>query len=679
MTSLVALLVAVVPGVLLGFALPPGRYRWAAWAASPALTLGLIAVAMAWLRPLGLPDSAAAVLVAELVLAAAAITLSRLLGRGLVEDGADRGARRWWTRFRLPSVRPRPADVVGLAVPAVIAAGYGWLIVGRLAAPPGWDAMNHGYLSRRILDTGSTAITAACSSGSTDTVTSCEFYPLAANVAWAQATQLSGGPMSTVMTTWALLVGPFALAAGIYACVRALGGRPVVAAAAATAPVFIGPMWVSLLSGRITEQAAPCLAGGLALLIALAVRGRHPVRMGLLAGLGGAGVVMMHSYDVLFIGVLALGLAVALRERLRWRTVGAAAVAMVVAGAGTLAPLLGTIVGAGGERLTEKPQLLGRWGEAVQFWLTDPQRYVLLGFPTPGTEHVAPWPLSVRIGLWITVACLLASPLALVLRSLRWARPWLAAGLVFTLVGIVTISSNAALVQSLAALWYGDPARPWSMIFPVYGVATVAGAVVLGLGLRRLLALLGGRVTALRRPTRALTSGAAVAAVVVLSLALLAAVPGTWHPLRGEVKRRAPVGDSYGRAFEWLDGRVQPGQVVAYDRHRQFMTWSYADYGTPLLFGIPPLEKAVADNWEDRWRAWRWLVNNADAPAAGCAVRRLAIGYVIVGSANYPGWRAHYRQSRLDRSDRLTLVHRVDGIRIYQVTEAGRVCPDPAG
>ncbi|MEV6370825.1 DUF6541 family protein [Micromonospora musae] len=678
MTSFIAFLVAVAPGALLGFALPPGRYRWVAWAASPALTLGLIAVAMAWLRPLGLPDGAMAVLVAELVLAGAAVALSRLVGRGLVEDADDR-PRSLRSRLRLPSVRPRPADIVGLAVPAVIAAGYGWLIVGRLAAPPGWDAMNHGYLSRRILDTGTTAITAACSSGSTDTVTSCEFYPLAANVAWAQATQLSGGAMSTVMTTWALLVGPFALAAGIYACVRALGGRPLVAAAAATAPVFVGPMWTSLLSGRITEQAAPCLAGGLALLIALAVRGRHPVRTGLLAGLGGAGIVMTHSYDVLFIGVLALGLIVGLRERLRWRTVGAAAAAMVIAGIGAIAPLLGTVAGAGGERLTEKPQLLGRWGEAVEFWLTDPQRYVLLGFPGPGTAHIAPWPLSVRIALWITVACLLVSPLALVLRELRWARPWLVAGLAITLVGIVTISSNAALVQSLAALWYGDPARPWSMIFPVYGVATVAGAVVLGLGLRRLLALLGVRTAALRWPARTVPPVAALAAAVVLSLALLAAVPGSWHPLRGEVKQRAPVGDSYGRAFEWLDARVQPGQVVAYDRHRQFMTWSYADHGTPLLFGIPPLEKAVAENWEERWRAWRWLVNNTDAPPAGCAVRRLDIGYVLVGSGNYPGWRAHYRQSRLDRSDRLTLVHRVDDIRIYQVTEAGRVCAGPAG
>ncbi|MET7752078.1 DUF6541 family protein, partial [Micromonospora sp. NPDC005367] len=256
MTSLVALLVAVVPGSLLGFALPPGRYRWAAWAASPALTLGLIAVAMAWLRPLGLPDGATAVLVAEIVLAGAAITLSRLLGRGLVEDGAEHTPLPLRARFRLPSVRPRPADVLGLAVPAVIAAGYGWLIAGRLAAPPGWDAMNHGYMSRRILDTGTTAITAACSSGSTDTVTSCEFYPLAANVAWAQATQLSGGAMSTVMTTWALLVGPVALAAGIYACVRALAGRPVVGGGAAPPPPGGGPRGEWGGGGRLTERGA---------------------------------------------------------------------------------------------------------------------------------------------------------------------------------------------------------------------------------------------------------------------------------------------------------------------------------------------------------------------------------------------------------------------------------------
>ncbi|MFG3696693.1 DUF6541 family protein [Micromonospora sp. NPDC047620] len=683
MTTLITLVVAVVPGALLGFALPPGRYRWAAWAASPALTLGLIALAMAWLPALGLPHSATAVLVVELLVAGAAIVLSRLVTRGLVNrqssaaepaaDGADgdRG-RSLASRFRLRPVLPRRADLIGVAVPAVIGMAYGWAMVGRLGATPGWDAMNHGYLTRRILDTGSVEITSACSSGSTDTVTSCEFYPLAENIAWAQATHLSGGLMSTTMTAWAIVVGPLALAAGIYACVRVLRGGPVIAAAAATAPVFLGPTWTSLLTGRVNEQTAPCLAGGVALLIALALRGRHPVRLGLMAGLASAGIVMTHSYDVLFIGVLALGLLLLIRETLAWRRSAAGVGATALAGLVPILPLLGVILGAGGERLSEPPSLLGQWGKAVEYWVTDPQRYVLLGYPVPGGADFQLSVLPVQIGLWITIACLLASPLSLVLPQVRWARPWLVAGVVFTLIGIWTVASDSAPAQFLASLWYGVRERPRSMIFPVYGVLTVAGAVVIGLGIQWLLVRLVARARTLRG---SVVPAAATASLVVLSLATLALVPNTWRPLRQEMVQRAPVGQSYTRAFEWLAEHTPPGRVVAYDRHRQFMTWSYANYGTPTLFGIPPLEKAARDNYTDRWRALSWLVNNKKAPKnQGCTVRRFGIEYVVVGGRDYEGWQANYEQRRLDDSDRLTLVRREGHVRIYQVTEAGRAC-----
>ncbi|MEV4200158.1 DUF6541 family protein [Micromonospora globbae] len=683
MTTIITVLVAVVPGALLGFALPPGRYRWAAWAAAPALTLGLIALAMAWLPALGLPDSAVAVLVVELLVAAAAVALSQLVARRLAgrrpsdaepatEDQPGDASGRRTSRFRVRPVLPRRADLIGVAVPAVISVAYGWAMLGRLVATPGWDAMNHGYLTRRILDTNSVEITSACSSGSTDTVASCEFYPLAENVAWAQATHLSGGLMSTTMTTWAMVVGPLALVAGIYACVRVLRGGPVVAAAAATAPVFVGPMWTSLLTGRVNEQTAPCLAGAIALLVALTLRGPHPVRFGLLAGLAGAGIVMMHSYDVLFIGVLALGLLMVLRGALSWRRTALGVGAAAVAGLVPILPLLGVILGAGGERVSDPPSLLGQWGKAVEFWVTDPQRYVLLGYPVPGGSDVQLSVPTIQIGLWITIPCLLASLLSPLLPQVRWARPWLLAGVVFTLIGIWTVASGSPAAQAVASLWYGVRERPRSMIFPVYGVLTVAGAVVIGLGIQWLLVRLVARARTLRGST---APAAVTAAVVVLSLTSLALVPATWRPLRKDMVKRAPVGQPYTRAFTWLAEHTPPGKVVAYDRHRQFMTWSYADYGTPTLFGIPPLEKAARDNYTDRWRAFSWLVNNKKAPKdQGCTVRRFAIEYVVVGGRDYHGWPANYEQRRLDASDRLTLVHREDHVRIYQVTEAGRAC-----
>ncbi|WP_147457408.1 DUF6541 family protein [Micromonospora sp. CV4] len=683
MTTLIALLVAVVPGALLGFALPPGRYRWAAWAAAPALTLGLIALAMAWLPTLGLPDSALATLVVELLVAGAAVALSRLLSRRTADNQrptAESGAddtdgdqrRSLASRFRVRPVLPRRADLIAIAVPSVLSVAYGWAMVGRLVATPGWDAMNHGYMARRILDTNSVDISSACSSGSTDTVTSCEFYPLAENVAWAQATHLSGGLMSTTMTAWAIVIGPLALVAGIYAAVRILRGGPVIAAAAATAPIFLGPMWTSLITGRVNEQTAPCLAGGVALLLALALRGPHPIRLGLLAGLGGAGIVMTHSYDVLFVGALALGVLLVARGALTWRRSAAGIGAAAVAGLVSIVPLLGVILGAGGERITEPPDLLGQWGKAIEYWVTDPQRYVLWAYPLPDTSKDQIYGPAVQVGLWIAIACLLASPLSLVLPQVRWARPWLLAGVLFTLVGIWTVASGSSAARALASLWYGDSERPRAMIFPVYGILTVAGAMVIGLGIQWLLVRLVARAGALRGSA---APAAVAASLVVLSLASLALVPDTWRPLRKAMVQRAPVGQEYPRAFEWLAEHIPPGKVVAYDRHRQFMSWSYADYGTPTLFGIPPLEKVGRENYTDRWRAFSWLVNNKKAPKdQGCTVRRFAIEYLVVGGRDYKGWPANYEQERLDDSDRLTLVHREGHVRIYQVTDAGRAC-----
>ncbi|NBE84531.1 DUF6541 family protein [Micromonospora rubida] len=673
MTTLIAFAVVAVPGALLGFALPPGRYRWAVWATAPALTLGLTTLAMTWLPKLGLPDSALAVLVAEVVLAGLAVLVSRLVPRGLV-DADDEGRRPpLRARLRLSPVWPHWHDLVGVGVPAVISASFGWLLLGRLIAPPGWDSMNHGFLTRRIMDSGSVLISSACTTGATDVDLSCSFYPLAANVSWAQAAELSGGKLSTVLTAWSILVGPLALVAGVYAAVRALGGRPVVAACAAAAPAVLGPMWMSVITGRITEQTAPCLAGGIALLVALAVRGAHPVRLGLLAGLAGAGIVMTHTYDVLFIGVLALGMLVWLRGRLRLKHAAAAAGAMVVAGLVPLVPLLNVLVGANGERLSNRPALLGRWGDSFEYWVSDPQRYVLFGYPAVGGRDLHIDVPTMQVGLWLTIPCLLLSVLCLVIRPLRWARPWLMAGLVFTAIGIWTAASDSGSAMALSSLWYGVRERVRSMIFPVYGLLAVAGAVVIGLAVQWLASRLVSRAAALRGSG---VPAAVAASVLVLALLGLGAAPSSWHPVRGAFKSRAPVGESYVQTFEWLAENTPPGATVAYDRHAEFMSWSYADYGVPLLFGIPPLPGLPKENYDQRWAAWNWLVDNKEADPAGCEVRRFDVGYVVVGSRRVPGtWARHYDRDRMAASGKLALAQEFGAIRIYRVTDAGRACP----
>ena len=65
--------------------------------------------------------------------------------------------------------------------------------------------MNHALLTRNILHTGSTAVSSACTSGYAHPVVSCAFYPLAANVSWAQAAVLTGGAVGSAMNAWAVV------------------------------------------------------------------------------------------------------------------------------------------------------------------------------------------------------------------------------------------------------------------------------------------------------------------------------------------------------------------------------------------------------------------------------------------------------------------------------------------
>src|SRR5581483_8773821 len=91
----VSLLVGFAPGALLGVAMPAGKRRYLAWATAPLLTLGLTAIAMAWLPTLGLPHDAMSVLVAEFGLAG----LFAVIGQRTMRRDApgEPGGRPGWT------------------------------------------------------------------------------------------------------------------------------------------------------------------------------------------------------------------------------------------------------------------------------------------------------------------------------------------------------------------------------------------------------------------------------------------------------------------------------------------------------------------------------------------------------------------------------------------------------
>lgn len=679
LTVAVALLVALAPGAALGYAVPGGPSRWAVWASAPVLTMGLAAIGLAWLNALGLPSGAWAVLGVELAVVLVAVGAGQRRDRRI--DGADRRERRW---SPLKALRARWVDLIALAIPTGLFLAVAEAMLGGFRYPPGWDGENHGYFTRAILDTGSTDVARICTDGTSGSPPSCHFYPLAMDVTWAQTVAISHGLVSTSMLTWAIVIAPLGLLVALYAAVRMLGGSAVVAGCVALGPAVLGPLWVGVMAGRVPEQAAPGFSVAVGVLAALAVRGRYPVRMGLLAGLGMAGIVISHTYDVLFAATVAVALtctgplvgrARAGAGGLARRSIVLASGSAVLAGLLTVGPYGGSLLGADGERTSLLPFYRGDFAGAWHFWVTDFRRYSTFGFPAPGDNSLWPNLTLVHLATRIAVVGIIASPLCLVIPRLRWARPWLGLFVLWTAVGIWTSYSQDPGATFVAGLWYGGLERLRVMVLPIYATVTVAGICAIAFGLQWLVQramLARGQ----RSPGWTTALAPITAAVVVIGLVTigLRVHRDPALPLRADLAQRTPISPAYPRVFRWLAANTPAGQVVANDRNVEFMMWSYADYGTGLLFGLPPLIAANRPNAAARDAVWAWLVGKPGAKPVGCNVRKFNVAYVVVGTQQIPGFTGNYDRARLATTANLTVAHRDGGITVYSVTAAGRAC-----
>ena len=372
--------------------------------------------------------------------------------------------------------------------------------------------------------------------------------------------------------------------------------------------------------------------------------------------------------------VLGLGLLLAFGlRRLRWKSVVAASAALVAASLVTTGPFLTRLLGAEESLGQTPPRYVGRLGEATYYWVVDPMRYVLLGYPAPESSRDFPLEaLHVQIALAATIVALLAAPLCLVLHEVRWGRPWLLSWFVFTALGIWTSWSDSPTAQTVAGLWYGTRDRLRAMMLANYGVLAVVGACVLAVLAVRLYRLAGGR------SRRDLTTGLSVIAVggLVLTLFATAVLPATWRPLRNDLARRTPQHDAYPRVYAWLDANTRDGEVIASDSNLELMTWAYVDHGVGVLFGqVPHTEPTSRANYERRNQTWNWLVDNKAAVPAGCLVRHFGVKYVVTSKTRVPGpWGVHYARKRLANSPHVSVVHKDGPITVYGITDSGRSC-----
>jgi hypothetical protein len=656
---LTVLVLAFGPGAVLALAATPpdSRLRRVAVAASPSVTYGLIGGAVGWSTVFGRTWPPLGILAFEVVVVAGAVVARSLAART--------GSAPRWTFHKHSVLRTRARthrpDLVSLGASVAATLTVAWLMLGKLGSPPGWDSMNHAFMARRVLHLGSALPRDACVTGDVDPSSACAFYPLAPHVLWAQVCELTGQPLSTVMLATTMVVMPVTAAIGVFAIVRVCGGGSVLAGAAAFLPAIIGPMWPSLVTGRLTILLGSALAPSAALLFWMALRTPRARSLSAVAAVGLGGVALAHTYDVIAGAFLGVGLLIARPPRQRWQTWLVRTAGIALGTVLLLAPQAPGLLSARGERVVYPAHHPGDFFGSLYEWVAAPGQYLatLIAPAEPGAEQALTHVMGVGLTVsWILTLGWLVGLVACLHPRFAWGRPFAVAH-VLTLAVVVTVDiGSGGLRDAVAGLFYGDPRRPlWSsLVAPgVLCLAGWLGALALAReGLRRI-------------PRFPRLSGPAWVAPLVVAVGLtgaVAAVPDTWQAQHRFAERALPADPAYLRVGHWL--RAHGGGVVADDLHREFVTWVGVDSGLPLLKGLVPLAGTTNPDWADRTRVWNALVWTK--PRAGsCLPDRYDVRWVVVGREHMPGGRRTYRPDRLANSPYLHLAH-VDGpLWVYSV------------
>lgn len=662
LASLALLLLAYVPGAALAWAAtaPGSRARYALLGVSPALTLGVVGAAFGWSGALGLGWSALTILLIEVVVAVAAMAARVLRLRTVARLDPVRLVATHWARRR--------PDLLALAGAEGIVLGIGTWLLGRLAVPPGWDAMNHGFLARMVMDRGAVESQALCVTGSTQSAPACDFYPLSPHVLWVQTAELTGQPLSHGMLATVMLLGPSLAVVSIFVIARYLGAATSMAFAAAAACGLVGPLWQILNSGRLTVQLGAAMSPGVALIVFMALRHRKARAMTVLTGVALGGLMLTHTYDVVFAVVFGLGLLLTLP--IRWRSLGRLAAVMGGLLLGTVlvvGPQWRGLFGAQGERGVLPARFPGELGRALGIWLA-PERYVGLFVPRPAaTEALWSGSTSARLACaFVLVGWLMG--LAISVRSRwRWVRPF-AVIHVFTIVlSVYLATSNSAFRDAVGGLFYGSPERViWSSALAPAVLSVAGWTALLTMGVHAARRWRPNRPPSPRAERQHVIRGAPVVAFAVLSMVI--AFQPVVRDSPAVFAWRTPISPAYQRVGLWLTEHLRPGAVVADDLHRDFVTWMAVDQDVPVLKGMVPITKSGQRDWERREKVWRVLTGSV-TPSVRCLEDRYHVQFVVVSSEHMPSGRRTYEPSALAHSQYLRLVHGDGPLRVYQVND----------
>lgn len=641
---LIAVLLLTAPGALAARA---GGLRWPlAAGVAPALTYGIVALAIVPFGAIGIQWNAlsAAIL---LVVVSALLTVYRvLLAR----------------RRTAPSTGPRG----GLDRPA-LAAGVG-VVFGALAIgyaawrgmpnwqsiPSNWDAVWHANTIRWIVDTGQASPTHMGELRNVETRAAL-YYPSTFHALTAVLAQVTGAAPTTAYTlsSLAAAVWLFPLSAALLTwhllIVRTTRWRTAGAAAAAAglSASFTAVPYVEFATASMPNMAGYGIAVPAFVLVTstLAHRDRIPV-----AVIAVIAVFSVHITGgvVLVTFLAAWWLLDARRQPVRGRVADLATLAAV--GIPSLAVLLAQFLGV----LQQAEIITGH-----EFLTYQGRKRAVFDAVTQHTRHLNDFRIQN-----ILIALAGAGFLLLLFRRIWWpAAVWL-----LLVVSIVYSSAPfggpaGAVIRRYSELFYSDPRRLSAVVTMLY--TPMAGVALFWLVL---VALTWARRLALRRgrdPGRRVWTGAASALLVTVCGGL------AWHYLprhsflMGDKYDQVMVDDKDLQAFAYLAQLPGARDTIIGNANIDGTAWMYAVAGLhPLWTHYDyPVQQGPGYN---RFVFWAYADDADHDPRVAAAVRALNIKYVLVSSPVVRGFVIPDGLVSLDKSASWAKIYDNGEARIYE-------------
>ena len=638
---LIAVGLLTIPGALVALA---GGLRWPlAVAVGPALTYGVVGLAIVPFGALGIRWTALSAALALLAVTVAALGFRLLL-----------------TRRRPAAVRPRPWPESAVAAGVVLGAGAiavaGWRgIHDWQSIPSTWDAVWHANTVRWILDTGQASPTHMGELRNVETHAAL-YYPSTFHALAAVLAQLTGAaattaytlsslaaavwlfPMSAALLTWQLLIG------------RTTRWRTAGAAAAAAAlsASFTAVPYVEFATASMPNLTAYGLAVPTFVLVTTSPADRRRIPLAVLAVVG---VFSVHITG----GVVAVTFIAAwwLTEALR----------RPVAGRGRdLATLLAVAVPALALLL---PQFLGvlQQTEIITghtFLTHEGRKRALFDAVVQHTRHLNDFPIQN-----IVIALAAAGFVLLLIKRIWWP------ALVWLLLVVSIVHSSApfggpvgTLTASYSDLFYSDPRRLSAVVTllltPMAGVALFAAAQVAVAWARGVT-----RRHAAREPGRGFWIGATATLLAAVCLAL------AWHYLP---RHRFLFGDKYDgvivddkdlQAFAYLSGLPGARDTVIANANVDGTAWMYAVAGLHPLWTHYDYPVQQGPGYH-RFIVWAYADDADRDPRVAEAVRALNIRYLMTSSPVVRGFVMPDGLVSLDKSASWAKIYDNGTARIYE-------------